>query len=134
MEAARAFRRDAYTQVGGYDEGMISGEDWDLSQRVEKLGKIGRVESFIFHNEGKLKLALTLKKKYYYAQKFALYRTKNTGNTNVNSQTGPLTRYRLFFSQPKKLFSKPLLGIGMLFMKTSEFAVGLAGLGTTYVK
>lgn len=124
MEAARAFRREIYQRVGGYDESMVSGEDWDLSQRVEALGKIGRINSFIFHNEGKLKLGSTLKKKYYYAQKFAAYHRKNSGQSNVSLQTGPVIRYKLFFSQPKKLFKSPLLGIGMIFMKTTEFGAG----------
>jgi len=29
-----------------------------------------------------------------------------------------------FFSHPVKLFLNPLVGTGMLFMKTAEFAVG----------
>jgi glycosyltransferase involved in cell wall biosynthesis len=127
MEAARAFRKSVYEKAGGYDEKMISGEDWDLSQRVEEQGKIGRIDSFIFHNEGELKLIRTLKKKYYYAQKFASYQT-NTKHSNVSMQTGPLTRYKLFFSKPGKLFANPVVGVGMLFMKTSEFSVGALGI------
>ncbi len=127
MEAARAFRKTTYLKVGGYDEQMVSGEDWDLSQRVEIEGKIGRVYSFILHNEGNLKLIKTLKKKYYYARKFSSYKTK-THHSNVNLQTGPITRYKLFFSKPKKLFEKPIVGIGMLFMKTAEFSVGAFGI------
>lgn len=127
MEAARAFRRNAYLEVGGYDENMVSGEDWDLSQRVEAKGGIGRIQSFIFHNEGELKLFTTLKKKYYYAQKFASYQSK-TKHENVEMQTGPITRYKLFFSKPGKLLANPFIGLGMLFMKTAEFGVGFAGL------
>lgn len=127
MEAARAFKRDDYLSVGGYDESMVSGEDWDLSQRIEKLGEIGRTNSYIFHNEGHLKLGTTLKKKYYYAQKFAAYGDKNEAHSNISSQTGPITRYALFFSQPSKLLKNPVTGIGMLFMKTSEFFVGFIG-------
>jgi hypothetical protein len=36
-------------------------------------------------------------------------------------------RYKLFFSQPKKLLHHPILGSGMIFMKTCEFFFG--GLG-----
>jgi glycosyltransferase involved in cell wall biosynthesis len=127
MEAARAFRRDSYIAVGGYDESMVSGEDWDLSQRVEKLGKLGRVESYIFHNEGRLKLWTTLKKKYYYAQKFSVYAQKNKAHMNVSGQTGPLNRYKLYFSKPFKLIRNPVISIGMIVMKTFEFAVGAIG-------
>lgn len=36
-------------------------------------------------------------------------------------------RCRFFFVQPRKLFRHPLTGLGMLFLKTSEFAAGGAG-------
>ncbi len=74
MEAARYFDRKTFLQTGGYDLGMISGEDWDLSQRVAQRGELGRIESFIYHNEGKLKLVKSLSKKFYYAKKFGAYK------------------------------------------------------------
>jgi len=128
MEAARAFKRKDFIKLGGYDENLVSGEDWDFSQRIEKIGSLGRVDSFILHNEGALDLKDTLKKKYYYAQKFAAYKNKGGSNDNLAKQTGPIQRYGLYFSDPKKLFRKPVLGIGMLFMKTAEFAAGAVGL------
>lgn len=127
MEAARFFRKDAYIQAGGYDEDMVSGEDWDLSQRIEKMGRIGRVNEFIFHNEGKISLWKTMRKKFYYAQKFRKYLSKNHSEGKTGNQTGILRRYWLFFSQPAKLFRNPFLGLGMLFMKTCEFGFGGAG-------
>lgn len=129
MEAARFFRKTDFEKVGGYDETMVSGEDWDLSQRIEELGALSRTTSFIFHNEGHISLLKTIKKKYYYAQKFAAYQAKNkAGNKKVSQQTGIVGRYALFFSKPGKLFKNPILGIGMLFMKTCEFGFGGLGL------
>ena len=32
------FRSDALTRVGGYDESIIRGEDWDLAQRIKATG------------------------------------------------------------------------------------------------
>jgi len=124
MEAARFFDTQTYQAVGGYDERLISGEDWDLSQRVGDQAPTGRVDEYIRHNEGLLQLIRTLKKKYYYAQKFAQYLAVNKDRPAISSQTGILTRYGLFFSRPRQLFRRPDLGLGMLFMKTSEFAVG----------
>ena len=43
------------------------------------------------------------------------------------SAFGPYQRYKLFFSHPKKLISHPILGAGMLFMKTCEFSAGALG-------
>jgi len=130
MEASRFFNKKQYLSVGGYDESMISGEDWDLSQRMENLGKLGRVDEFIYHNEGKISLLKSIKKKFYYAEKFSHYRSVQSSAKNVAQQTSVIGRYKLFFSQPAKLFHNPVLGMGMLFMKTCEFGFGAAG----YVK
>jgi glycosyltransferase involved in cell wall biosynthesis len=127
MEAARFFGKRAYEQVGGYNESMVSGEDWDLSQRIGGLGKIGKIDNYIRHNEGKISLLKTIGKKYYYAQEFARYVNMNQSEKNLAKQTGIVSRYGLFFSNPGRLFRNPLLGLGMLFMKTCEFGVGGAG-------
>lgn len=127
MEAARFFKKDIYQKVGGYNEDMISGEDWDLSQRIEALGKIDRVGDFIYHNEGRISLIRTIKKKFYYAGKFSKYTKNNLNKGKISKQTGIISRYKLFLSQPKKLFKNPIIGLGMLFMKTCEFGFGGAG-------
>jgi glycosyltransferase involved in cell wall biosynthesis len=132
MEAARFFKKDIFDKTGGYDERMISAEDWDLSQRIARLGKIDRIQSFIYHNEGKINLLKSIKKKYYYAQEFINYARKSEHSQQATHQTGILARYWLFLSKPKKLLRNPLLGIGMLFMKTCEFAFG--GVGYIVVK
>lgn len=124
IEAARFFDKQVYLAVGGYNEDLISGEDWDLSQRVGERVSLGRVDQYIRHNEGRLRLLRTLKKKYYYAQQFAKYLAVNKNLPVLSSQTGIATRYALFFSQPSQLLKRPHLGLGMLFMKTSEFACG----------
>jgi hypothetical protein len=128
MEAARFFKKSIFLKAGGYDEEMISGEDWDLSQRIEKIGQISRINDLIYHNEGRITLIKTLKKKYYYATKFNKYLKKTEAVGKAGNQTSILSRYKLFFSQPKKLFHNPFLGIGMLFMKTAEFGFGGAGI------
>ena len=127
MEAARFFRKEDFLNAGGYDKNMVSGEDWDLSQRIGKNGKLKSIKSFIYHNEGKISLFNTIKKKMYYSKEFAKYTNKTSSTENVKSQTNLIGRYALFFSKPKKLFRNPILGIGMLFMKTCEF--GFGGIG-----
>lgn len=127
MEAARFFRKDDFIRVGGYNTKMVSGEDWDLSQRIETLGTLSRCKSLIYHNEGRISLVKTIKKKWYYAQKFASYTNDSNNNVNAAKQTNIVGRYALFFSQPKKLFSNPIIAIGMLFMKMCEFGFGGVG-------
>jgi len=129
MEAARFFKKSDFLDVKGYDEKMVSGEDWDLSQRIGKNGDYGRTKDFIRHNEGHISLLKTLKKKSYYAKIFARYAKEPRNSQNVSQQTSVIGRYALFFKHPVKLFRNPILGIGMLFMKTSEFAFG----GISYI-
>jgi len=126
MEATRFFNREAFLKVGGYKENLISGEDWYLSQQLEKYGKLGRIKSMAYHNEGKLSLRDTIKKKYYYAMFISQY-INLQDNLHVKEQLSITKRYALFFSQPKKLFKNPIHGFGMLFLKTCEF--GFGGLG-----
>lgn len=134
MEAARFFRKDIYLKVGGYDEDMISGEDWDLSQRIEEIAKISRIDELIYHNEGRIALVKTLKKKYYYATMLSKYLKKTDATEKAGNQTSILLRYKLFFNQPKKLFQNPILGIGILFMKTAEFGFGGIGYFVAMIK
>jgi glycosyltransferase involved in cell wall biosynthesis len=132
IEAARFFRRDIFDQVGGYSEEMTGGEDWDLSRRVAAVSKIVRIDDFIRHNEGRLYFGKTAGKMYYYAQHAAEYFAKNPTNSALTDQSGPLARYKLFLSRPGWLFRHPLVGGGMLLLKTAEYTAG--GLGYAKAK
>jgi glycosyltransferase involved in cell wall biosynthesis len=122
MEAARFFRRDELLAEGGYDETLVSGEDWDLSQRMAKKGRLVRAAEAIRHDEGRLTLTGLLRKKRYYSTHFARYEEKEKNDAVRARQTSPFARYGLFLSRPRMLFAHPVVGIGMLFMKTCEFA------------
>jgi len=127
IEAARFFAKATYEAVGGYDQTMVSGEDWDLSARIRATGPIERVTSGIRHNEGKLRLFKTLRKKFYYAGLARVYLAKHKTDPTLVGGQGPLQRYKLFLSRPGTLLRHPLIGTGMLVMKTLEFAAGAAG-------
>lgn len=128
VEAARFFRKTDFEAVDGYNETLTSGEDWDLSDRIEMRGPLGRIDDLIYHDEGRISLIATVKKKFYYSQKAGSYRTASEAiPTAKKRRAGMLSRYWLFIRQPMKLFRNPLLGIGMLIMKTCEFGAGGIG-------
>lgn len=130
MEGARAFRRDVYLDLGGYDESFVGGEDWDLPQRIEErygTEAIGRIDEVILHDEQRLSLLKTCKKKFYYAQTLDVYRDKPANRGRFERQASPIERYKLFLRQPARLFEKPVTGAGMLVLKTCEMAAGAAG-------
>ncbi len=130
MEAARFFDRATFEEMNGYDEDNTGTEDYDLPQRIQHIytrAVIARTDNFIFHNEQKLSLIKTCKKKYYYAQKLSKYKTELSNHSNFIKQANPIERYKLFFSQPKKLIKNPIHGFGLVVMKTSELVAGGSG-------
>lgn len=127
IEAARFFETAVYRQVGGYNEAMTGGEDWDLTRRIRAVTNVARVDEFIRHNEGRVRFAKSARKMYYYAQHAAAYFAANPTRSVLKEQSGPLARYKLFFSRPGKLLRHPVVAIGMLVFKTTEYAA--AGLG-----
>ena len=127
IEAARFFPKKIFEEFKGYDKKLISGEDWDLNQRVNKKYEIERINSFIYHNEGRLSLINLLNKKFYYAGKIKNYSSKSVNKKEFSTQLSLINRYKLFLSNPKKLFKNPILGFGVLFMITMEFFVGGMG-------
>lgn len=130
IEAARFFDRKPFFELNGYDQQNTGTEDYDLPQRLRvEFGEnaIGRIEKFIIHNEGELSLWKTLSKKRYYGKN--LNRYVKTNSSYFSKQSNIIERYKLFFSNPRKLFLNPIVGLGMIFMKTMEFIVG----GTAYL-
>ncbi len=131
IEAARCYRKEVFTELDGYDENLTGPEDFDLPQRLKaKYGDegIGRISSYIHHNEGKMSLGKTLKKKYYYGKKMAQYLKKQENVVTGIKQGSLYARYCLYFSKPAVLFARPMVGLGMLLMKTLEMmalAIGM---------
>jgi glycosyltransferase involved in cell wall biosynthesis len=122
IEAARFFKKSIYVQFGGFNENMISGEDWDLTYRIRKAKiQIGRVQSLIHHNEGRINLIKDIKKKLYYA--------KNADSYLSNNQTG-IKHVLLFIFRPayfrnwKLLVADPVHFLGFMVMKFLEIFVG----------
>ena len=109
----------------GYDETLTGPEDWDLSDRVRKLYKIARIKSYIIHDEGKLSLLELLKRKFYYARSVKNYISKNKRNV-ISSKTLPILR-PVFYKNPVKIISHPILFIAMILMLSLEIIAGFFG-------
>ena len=123
IEGARFLTKDIFEKVGGYDENLSSGEDWDIHYKVQKIGKISEVPVFIRHNQGRIHFFEHLKKKYNYGKTFDSYMKKYPKKYKKQ-----LTPFRTaYFKNWKKLMRQPILMCGFIILKISEFS--MAGLG-----
>jgi arabinofuranan 3-O-arabinosyltransferase len=127
IEAARFFRREAFKSVGGFDEQLVAGEDWDLSIRTAGRVSLPRISSVIYHDETGLTLRERLSKKRYYANSMMAYwrKHKRSGlrQANVILRPALLRNWR-------KLKREPLLLSGILVLKTLELLASVAGVLT----
>jgi glycosyltransferase involved in cell wall biosynthesis len=122
VEAARAFRREVFEAVGGWNENLTAAEDWDLDDRIRAHGvTVGRVETFIWHDEGKLRLRGTFGKKRYYGQWIAAYLDAHDHGTRRIRRSGLLDRRG-------DLLRHPILTTGMVTLKSVEAAGIYAGM------
>ena len=118
VEAPRAFRRPVIEALGGWAETLVAAEDWDLADRTVEAGVgIGRVDAWIWHDEGRLRLRTTFRKKRYYGRWIDLYLSTRSGGGRKFARTALL-------SQPGRLARHPLLTAGLFVLKATE-ATGL---------
>ncbi len=116
VEAPRAFRRELFDQIGGWDETLTAAEDWDLADRTRALNvKIDRVYSWIWHDEGRISLLAQYKKKQYYGRWVAEYLHRHPEARSHVSRPGVM-------SKPGALLRQPVKTGGMVVLKTFEVA------------
>ena len=138
MEAARYYKLDIFTSLGGYDEKLTGPEDYELAQRLRaNFGSksIGRIRSYIHHDEGDLRLGNLLRKKYYYGKRMNRYRKLSESRKYFDKQSNIFARYNLFLKHPKMFIRDPIHSAGVFVMKTLEMiALGYGGLQKYYEK
>jgi glycosyltransferase involved in cell wall biosynthesis len=122
VEAARAFRREVIERIGGWDESLTAAEDWELSDRMRAGGvQIGRIEAFIWHDEGQISLLAQYRKKQYYGRWVAEYLQRTADARSHVARPGVL-------AHPGPLLRDPLHAAGMLTLKAVEAAGLLRGM------
>jgi arabinofuranan 3-O-arabinosyltransferase len=117
IESARFFQRKAILSLGGFDEELEAGEDWDLQRRLEESHcKMGTVTSNIRHHEGNLTLRHLVSRRYYYGKTIMKYIKKN--RSRARSQYVPI---RLnYIRNWRILITSPQYALGMILMRMVE--------------
>lgn len=138
IEAARIFRKTVFDEFHGYDELLTGPEDYDLPQRIQhKYGtfSIGRLESAVLHDESGFTLGRTLKKKYYYGKKMAVYMKKKENRGPAIKQANFFYRLYLLCKKPTLVLRNPIVSLGLVFLRTCEYiALGSGFLVGLYEK
>lgn len=129
LESPWFMRTSAFQAVGGFDEGLIAGEDWDIAYRLRKGGfKLGRGRFRLYHHLGRYTIGGALRKNFYYGRNLHRYLAK--GNKNITKQI-PFLR-KAYLRQWKLLLSHPFLTLGLMYLKVVESLAVAVGIG--YVK
>jgi glycosyltransferase involved in cell wall biosynthesis len=120
VEAARGFARTTFAELGGYDEGLVGPEDWELTDRCRQQGlHIARTTTVVHHDEGTVRLSDAWRKKRYYgAHAMGYVRTRARRSLWRSSLLG----------RRATLARHPVRAAGLAVLKTVDAAGVLAGL------
>ncbi|MGB9714459.1 MAG: galactosyltransferase-related protein [Candidatus Bathyarchaeales archaeon] len=121
-EAPRFFKKDVFQLVGGYDNNLVTGEDFELAQRIYKAGfSVKRCSAIIRHREENLSLKKLVKKVFYYGEKLPTYIRKEP--TLAFKTSSPIR----FLKHISLLRNHPIQFVGLCLLKLIEYLAYIAG-------
>jgi len=121
VEAARFFRRDLFQAIGGFDEMLDAGEDWDLALRVTATGaSTAHTTACIWHDEARVGYFAHCAKKGRYAKGLRMFLEKHGDDGRSVLLDRP------YLHRPWVLLRHPLLGGGLITLKSGEAAAVIA--------
>ncbi len=115
VEAARFFRRPLFLDLGGFDEALDAGEDWDLDLRARASGAVVQaIEARIWHDESGQGFLAHCAKKGRYASGIRCFLDKH-------GDAGRAILFdRPYLRRPWLLLRHPVLGAGLVLLKSGE--------------
>jgi len=121
---ARFFSKRAFDAVGGFDEDLVAGEDYDIHNRMLAAGyRIGRIAPSETHLGEPASLGEFAAKSYFYGQSIAAF-VRKSGRRGLR-QVSPVRS--AFFRHWKEFVSHPVLALGFVVMQFVKYACGGAG-------
>lgn len=123
VEAPRFFSAPVWRALGGFDETLDAGEDWDVSLRAHALGiEAARIQAHLWHDESHVGYFEHCAKKGRYALGLQRFITKHGAEGRAVLLDRPYLR------RPWGLLRHPLLGAGLVTLKAGEVAAVAAGM------
>jgi len=126
IETARFLKKDVFFAIGGWDENLVAGEDYDLQVRLNKGGyKTCRVEGCTEKHLGEPEsLGEIWRKNFYYGRTFVNYLAKNPAHGSKQLfpvRTSFIRRFDIFLKHP-------ILFAGLIVIKITQYTAGFLGL------
>jgi glycosyltransferase involved in cell wall biosynthesis len=121
IDCVRFVRSDTISQIGGYDETILIGEDWDLDRRFNIVGRTELTKTPLYHDEKTLSLRKYIQKKSYYPTVMDAYLDKwGKNDPIIKKQFGAYYRLLGIFVENgnwKKLLFNPNLTFGLFIIR-----------------
>ena len=122
--SARFIKKEVYKKIGGFNEKITAGEDFDFQNRLNRDSfKTGFIDTEALHLGEPTNLWKHLKKYYFYGKDFVKYQQENKSESK--KQLGFFRN--IYFKNWKKFIQHPILGIGFVGYNFFKFGFGGAG-------
>jgi glycosyltransferase involved in cell wall biosynthesis len=122
--AVRFIRKDAFQSVGGLDERLVYGEDYDLHNRITEKFKIGKINAKEIHLGEYKTIKEIAKVNYYYGRTAPLFLKKN--RSRGIKQVSPFRK--VYLRNYKAFFKHPHLALGFIVYQIVRYSSGGIGL------
>jgi len=114
LEAPRFIEKRIFLMIGGYNETLVSGEDWDLDERLQKQGvEIAHTNHPLLHHEVRGFLP-NLKRKWYYTEHIGRYAAAHPRRF---ARLSGMSRLRIYGKNRDVLIRHPLLTVAFMVLK-----------------
>ncbi|HCH59061.1 MAG TPA: glycosyl transferase [Candidatus Zambryskibacteria bacterium] len=122
--SARFIKKSVYKKIGGFNEKITAGEDYDFQNKLNRGGfKTGFIEAEALHLGEPKNLWKHLKKYYDYGRDFVNYAGENTNESKTQlSLVRPV-----YLRNWKKFILHPILGLEFILYSMLKF--GFGGMG-----
>ena len=125
--AVRFVKRDTWLDLGGLDENLVAGEDYDFHERFRKSGhKFGLTKSYELHLNEPRTLAEVAIKHYYYGKTIIRYIRKSPLSASIK-----LDPMRAVRPRNRTSFQDPVLIGGYAIYQLVRYAATLLGIIST---
>ena len=122
--SARFLRKDLYLKIGGFDEKVTAGEDYDFQNKLNRSGyKTGFIDAEALHLGEPTSFWKHMKKYYNYGKDYVNFESKNKEEAPL--QLTPLRP--VYFKHIDQFFKHPVMGVAFIIYNIFKFSFGGAG-------